>query len=101
MNSCADMPADQEGRKQPQTTGLSLHEIIMGRPILTGVSPLFSPHKATLLWTNEYTTNWVKRLNVTLQKYHPQVSERPPKPAEGLTYPFQCGDDVLIKSLEK
>ena len=83
------------------TTGLSPHEVLMGRPMSTGASPPLTPHKTTLLWTDEFMTDYVKKLTEILRKYHLQVSKRLPKPSEEPIHPFKEGDYVLIKSLEK
>ncbi|XP_042261512.1 uncharacterized protein LOC121893578 [Thunnus maccoyii] len=83
------------------TTGLSPHEVLMGRPMSTGTSPPLTPHKATLLWTDEFMTEYVKRLTEILRKYHLQVADRLPKPSEEPIHSFREGDLVLIKSLEK
>lgn len=83
------------------TTGLSPHEILMGRPMSTGTSPPLTPHKTTLLWTDEFMNDYVKKLTEILRKYHLQVSERLPKPSVEPSHPFKEGDYVLIKSLEK
>lgn len=73
----------------------------MGRPMHTGSSPPVTPHKLTLLWTDDYMTNYVKYLTNMLRRFHRQVADRLPQPGEEPTHPFQIGDNVLIKSLEK
>lgn len=83
------------------TTGLSPHEVLMGRVMFAGSSPPVTPHKLTLLWTDDYMTNYVKYLTDMLRKFHRQVADRLPQPGEEPTHPFQIGDNVLIKSLEK
>lgn len=60
----------------------------------------FDPHKVTLLWTDDYMTEYGKRLIEILRKIHLQVSVRLPKPSEEAIHPFQRGDYVPIKSLE-
>ena len=67
----------------------------------TGTSPPLTPHKTTLLWTDEFMTDYVKKLTEILRKYHLQVPKRLPKPSEEPIHPFKEGDYVLIKSLEK
>ena len=83
------------------TTGLSPHEVLMGRPMSTGTSPPLTPHKTTLLWTDEFMIDYVKKLTEILRKYHLQVADRLPKPTGEPIHPFKEGDFVLIKSLEK
>lgn len=68
-------------------TGLSPHEELMGRPMFTGTSPPLTPHKVTLMWTDDY-----------MIVLHLQVSDRLPKPLEGPIHSFQCGDYVLFTS---
>lgn len=84
-----------------RTTGLSPHEVLMGRPMSTGVSLPLTPHKATLLWTEEYLIDYVKALVNVTRAFHTQVRGRLPEPSEGKTHPFVPGDFVLIKSLAK
>lgn len=84
-----------------RTTGLSPHEVLMGRPMITGVSPPLAPHKVTLIWTEEHLADYVKALANVTRKFHSQVQNRIPKPSEGNTHAFAPGDYVLIKSLEK
>lgn len=55
-------------------TGLSPHEVMMSTPMSTGVSLPLSPHKTSLLWTDEYMPDYVKNLNAILKRYHSQVS---------------------------
>ena len=43
-----------------------------------GASPPLTPHKTTLLWTDEYMTQYVKKLTETLRKFHLQVSSTQP-----------------------
>lgn len=83
------------------TTGLSPHEVLMARPISTEASPPLTPHKTTLLWTDECMTEYVKKLTEVLRKVHLQVFDRLPKPSDKPIHSFQVGDYVLIKSLEK
>ena len=83
------------------TTGLSPHEVLMGRPMLTGATVPLPPHKVSLMWTDDYLVEYVKCLTSTLRKYHLQVTDRLPTPSNEPIHPFQCGDYVLIKSLEK
>lgn len=84
-----------------RTTGLSPHEILMGRPMSTGVSPPLTPQKVTLLWTEEHLAEYVKALANVTKRFHSQVQNRTPKPAEGNTHNFNPGDYVLVKSIEK
>ena len=64
------------------TTGLSPHEVLMGSPMSTGTSPPLTPHKATLLWTDDFMTEYVKKLTEILRKFHFQVADRLPNPLE-------------------
>lgn len=66
------------------TTGLSPHEVLMGRPMSIRASAPLTPHKATLLWTDEYMTEYVKCLTDTLRRFHLQDS----KPSEEPIHPF-------------
>lgn len=84
-----------------RTTGLSPHEILMGRPMSTGLSPPLTTQKVALLWTDEYLVDYVKALAEVTRKFHLQVRRRIPKPSDDNTHDFAPGDNVLIKSIEK
>ena len=85
---------------QTASTGLSLHELLMGWPMSTVTNPPMTPHKTTF-WIDEFMTILKNKETKILRKYHLYVSDRLPEPSEEPIHPFKEGNFVLIKSLEK
>lgn len=86
-------------RAMPNTlTGLSSHEIILGRPFPRGMKEGAVPADLTNL--HEIQQQYVHNLFTFVSKYLQQVSEVTPVLSNKPTHPFKPGDLVLVRSLK-
>ena len=82
-----------------RTTGLSPHEVLMGRIMSTGVSPPPTTSRAALVWTDEAITDYTIALAKVIRQHHLKVSISLPIPSDSPTHGFHPGDMIMLKSL--
>ena len=81
------------------TTGLSPHEILMGRPFNLGIL-MEENQPVDLTQLQDMQHEYVKQLFSFVSKYMQQVIDALPNPSEDPTHPFKPGDLVLIRSMK-
>ena len=78
-------------------TGLSPHEILMGRPMQLPVTAPTNMNKLDITMMDENLLTFCKQLCRIARTIHTRVKEALPEPVEKPYHAFQPGDYVLIK----
>ena len=82
-------------------TGLSPHEVLMGRPMSTPLVPLPPLSQVELILANERALHYYQALCAQLKHLHPQVRLAQPQPPDGKCHSLEPGDYVYIKAFRR
>uniref|UniRef100_UPI00398F6BB1 uncharacterized protein n=1 Tax=Pristiophorus japonicus TaxID=55135 RepID=UPI00398F6BB1 len=80
-----------------RTTGLSPHEIVMGRPQRLPFTAPFTAKQMDIHKMEENMLNYCIALTKCISSFHSQVKEAQVKPAEGKCHNLEPGEFVYIK----
>uniref|UniRef100_UPI00398EFD08 uncharacterized protein n=1 Tax=Pristiophorus japonicus TaxID=55135 RepID=UPI00398EFD08 len=84
-----------------RTTGLSPHEIVMGRPQRLPFTAPFTAKQMDIHKMEENMLNYCIALTKCISSFHSQVKEAQVKPAEGKCHNLEPGEFVYIKIFKR